>query len=292
MWHERAAWCQAADTNPGPLPIAMPGESCGPPPLDLTNAVNSHKVRAARGTHGLTSYARRMVRNACYLMEERYGKDRLGFLTLTVPPMSGEQAEELNTNWGEVLRVFFQRWDRKARAKGIIPHRIGVTEIQPKRAQATGFRWLHYHAVFLGRKKKGSWWVTPSWVRKAWTSAIRSAVPSFTGEACGENLQRVRRNPSAYLAKYMSKGGDVDGRGALPTAWWNTSTVTRKWVKGLVLKGPVTAQYLQLVVDCAMEGDDSAIEWLYPIVLLDDGGDGFLCGFTGKLRRSAMGFVG
>ena len=273
-----------------PLPVGMPVGEEGAQRLDLTNVPNSHseKKRAPRGSNGLTSHGARMVRNGVGLLEKRHGKSCLTFLTLTLPPLPQEQAEESNIQWAEMVRQFQQWLKRRIESKEHPFLLVGVTEIQTGRAESTGHRWLHYHAVFLGREKKGAWFVTPAEVRTAWTRIVRSRIPGFEGVCPGENLQRIKKSAERYLSKYMSKGSSVEGSGVLPSSWWNMSSRLRGTLLPMVGRGAVTGEWLQLLVDGHMREPSDCFVWLYPVVLMGEDGCGFLVGFTGRLSPQSM----
>lgn len=275
--------------------LAKDGEAI---PFDLVSVPNSHKKpdamsarnvrRAKRGEGGLTSYGKRMVRNAAELLENEYGAKRLSFLTLTLPPMSRSAREESNREWSEMVRQFLQWLSRKLVSAGLPELIVGVTEVQPGRAKETGHRWLHYHAVFLGRHARKGWAVSCSDVRKAWTRIVQNRVEGFSGVCPGENMRSVKGGAGQYLSKYMSKGSDVEGTGELPSSWWNASKSLRDKVKSQIKTGDATAYWLQMLIDEHGEEPAEAFYWLRPVVLWDDEGLGFLIGWTGKLKPCAF----
>lgn len=299
MSYEQKCLLQAITGQPLPteeLSLIPGGEDS--PPLDLVSVSNSHNSdsessndkcdRKARGTGGLTSYGKRMVRNAAELMEKKYGAERLSFLTLTLPDMEAGLREKANIEWAEMMRQFLQWLSRRLCSSGLPSLIVGVSEIQPKRAESSGHRWLHYHAVFLGRKIKSSWAIKPQEIRKAWTNIVRKRVVGFEGECPGENIKRVQGGAGQYLSKYMTKGSEIEGTGVLPSAWWNASKPLREEVKRQIRTGDSTAEWLQMLVDEHLDEPGQAFYWLRPVTLMGEDGTGFLIGWTGKIRPGSF----
>lgn len=156
----------------------------------------------------------RNIRNAGFLLQEKYGKDQLSFLTLTLPNVSEDSIKRIAQNWGKVVHTFLM-WLRKRLEKLAIPFEyVYCTEIQTKRKSKYGYTALHLHMVFVGRLRRGKWGVTPIQCRKAWIRIIKPLCgeDKFDTSAV-ENLQRITSSASGYLSKYLSKGsynGDDD----------------------------------------------------------------------------------
>lgn len=158
----------------------------------------------------MTKSMARNIRNAGFLLQEKYGKDQLSFLTLTLPNVSEDSLKRIAQNWGKVVHTFLM-WLRKRLEKLEIPFEyVYCTEIQTKRKSKYGHTALHLHMVFVGRLYRGRWGVTPIQCRKAWLRAIKPLCgeDKFNTSAV-ENLQRVKSSASGYLSKYLSKGSDI-----------------------------------------------------------------------------------
>lgn len=211
--------------------------------FDLSLPSNSHKVedhgKPRRGTKGLTADGKRTVRCAAECMQSKYGKARLSFVTLTLPSVTYEESWLLSTCWSEIVRVFFQRIKRALEKVGLPTSYVSVTEMQPKRSIREGHPALHLHFVIVGRhRSSGPWAFTPKFFAQNWRAVISTYVPGVENWDSVENVQRVKKDCSGYLSKYISKGmsmGDPprsDGTGwSLPTAWYNLSINLRRWVK-------------------------------------------------------------
>lgn len=157
----------------------------------------------------MTKSMARNIRNAGYVLQQKYGKDCLSFLTLTMPNLSHRDAVAVCENWDKITHKFF-KWLRTRVEKQNIPlEYVYCTEIQTKRLQQRKEYAPHLHIIFRGKNgKRRPWAVTPKQVRKEWVRCIRFvSCDTFDSSAC-ENLQVVKRSASGYLAKYMSKGAN------------------------------------------------------------------------------------
>lgn len=237
-----------------------------PAPLDSSKVSNSHNP-SQRGSGGLTRYGGKMVRNAVYLLERNYGKDRLSFLTLTLPNLSADGWAIVVDEWSDVVRQFMQWLQRKQQKAGLAKLAVAVTELQPERTLRDGVPALHLHIVFLGRKERKGWVVSPSQIRSAWR---RILVGKLGRESEGlywdavENLQRVRKSAQGYLAKYLSKGAQgyalaVEKGVAMVSAWWNCTALLRKMVKAEVRQ--LSARDVWLLDIMKAEGGESYFRW-------------------------------
>lgn len=212
-------------------------------PLGLALPSNSHTTKdegaPKRGTKGLTSDGRRMVRNAVWRIQRLRGKECLSFVTLTLPRVTFEEGWYVSSNWAEIVRVFYQKLGRRLESVGGPKLWAGVTECQPRRMQREGHPALHLHFVIVGRLNRYSdWFFSPSDIRELWVSVLKLYIPEERDWSRVENVQRVKADASAYMAKYLSKGteGDIvirsDETGwSLPTAWYNLNASLRRWVR-------------------------------------------------------------
>lgn len=227
------------------------------PPLGSSIPSNSHRHRdggaAKRGTKGLTSHGKRVLRNAAWRMQRLYGKRSLSFVTLTLPSLSYEEYWNLSTCWSEVVRVFFQKISRALDRKGLPSCYLSCTELQPERTQRDEVPALHLHFVVVGRwRGRGAWAFTPKFFRDSWAEVLELYVGHPVVRDALENVQMVKKDVSAYLAKYMSKGVSMaspprsDGTGwSLPTCWYNCSIKLRRWVLDNVRRHPRLMEALE-----------------------------------------------
>jgi hypothetical protein len=240
-------------------PVSVPSPAQTGEPLDSSKLTNSH--RAKRGEKGITKYGRRMVRNGAFVLQDRFGRRRLSFLTLTLPGMTDEQIREACEKWSEITRVFFQWITRQLKAAGLPTMYVAVTEVQERRATREMRPPLHLHMVFVGRAGGGSWCLSPMDVRQAWQRAVRKQLKSFTDAldfSSAENIQMVRKSAETYLGKYMSKGAELIASWQsmfesfpIPHTWWNCSLAMKRTIARLTYIMP--SWICSVLLNCGME---------------------------------------
>lgn len=213
----------------------------GDSPPGLSNVPNSHKSKTrekSRGSKGLTARGRRLIFNGLDYLTWRFGRRSLSFATVTIPSVSPEMVIEITKEWANICRTFIQRIGRKLNEQNLPSWIVGAYEVQVSRLNNTGNACLHFHFCFVGRVVRGPWRVAHDEVRSAWRSAIVSRIPTLSDcdwSAC-ENVQPVRKNVAAYLAKYLSKGSGNLGDVATfqvarpPCSWYTCSLELRRIV--------------------------------------------------------------
>lgn len=267
-------------------------------PLGLSSVTNSHSghsTRAPRGSGGITSYGRNMVESAATILQEKYGRRRLSFLTLTVPSVSNEDMERICKGWAEIVRVLMQRMTRHLNRCGLPGEIVGVTEVQEMRSHSEARAVLHLHWVFVGRRNKGTWVISPDLVRYWWQETLRkyivtSPMPDF---AASENLQQVRKDAGSYLGKYISKGRDsvekiqeYRSRGSMPSTWWNCSLSLKRLVKAC--KVSFTKDTAMAFVYSYEEDDNPDVIWIKTVYIPHEIFGQLGVGYVGKIKRSAI----
>jgi hypothetical protein len=183
--------------------------------------------------------------NGVYLLEQRYGKNRLSFLTLTLPDLTSEDLLKCSENWGRMTDELLKALRKYVEytKKGIFEY-VYCTEIQTKRLELRGEYAPHIHIVMLGKDGK-NWYITPKKIRSIWATIIARCVGhrSFDTSAL-ENLQRIRRSAAAYLGKYLSKGifkqqdttGESEKQGKIHTQWGGMSRVISRLIKSCTIR--------------------------------------------------------
>jgi len=283
-----------------------------PPPdepdaMGLSLLANSHRIalglaepppaRAQRGSRGITRLGARTVRNAAFLLEQKYGCDRLSFLTCTLPPVAESDEYNAGRCWAEICRQFFQSLGRLLTSAGLPASFVSCTEIQPKRFAERGGLPLHLHVVFPGRLPYKKWAISTQQIDALWSRAVIGRCPEFAEapfrSAC--NIQRVKKSAESYLGKYMSKGasfvGAVLNQDAglaefMPRTWWNCSLNLRRAIGRRVSGGNATARVL--VAD--ISGGDTRVS--YSRVIKIELGDGaiFDAAIVGRLSSEGRLF--
>lgn len=203
-------------------------------PLGSSSAGILQKTPKTRATpKSLTKRLARRIRNACFLLEQKYSKDCLSFLTLTLPDFSQEDLAKCAQSWGKMVHEFCEWLRYRLSLKNIPLEYVYCTEIQTKRLEKRHEYALHLHIAFRGRyDKKAPWSITPKQVRKQWVRVLKRCVGhgSFKRDSL-ENLQRIKRSLAGYLSKYMSKGNCSLPKGhegaALPDPRINWGSISR-----------------------------------------------------------------
>ena len=271
------------------IAVAPPPEQ--PDYLGLSLLPNSHRVaigmsppppeRAPRGQGGITRLGARTVRNAAFLLEQKYGTARLSFLTCTVPLVSETAEYNLGREWAEIVRIFIQKLTRLLKAAGLPPSYVGCTEIQEKRLVEHGGLPLHLHLVFPGRLPFKSWAIGPEQFASAWMSAVTCRCPEFEGAnfKAATRIETLKKSAEGYLGKYMTKGAaslrgllDSDPGIAefLPASWWHCALILKRAIGARMSGGNRSA--IRLIRD--VRANDSRVGFAAEVkVKLADGNE-------------------
>lgn len=283
---------------------AMPGPGEGDEgasALDLTLLNNSYTQnptgttpakRARYGLKGMTSEARRKVRASAYLLQERYGKGRLSFVTLTVPPLGDAQSERrLAARWHDAIHALVRRLKRLLHQRGLPPNLVGVCEIQVKRYATSGQFPLHIHLVLVGRKRsRGGWAIHYSEFRKTWADILQGIVGHSIENRYLENVKQVEKDAGSYLGKYMSKSQneiekviDEGNEWMLPKQWWFSTIEMKKWLKSRTKRGAKCGQLLEMMVHEVWDNPGLYPDlWLRKVSIRLDDFD-YTAGWIGKI---------
>ena len=235
-------------------------------PLDLTlldnlpeqNPTGTTPPEKARyGLKGMTSEARRKVRASAHLLQERYGKARLSFVTLTVPPLGDRKSERrLASRWHDAIRYLIRQLKLLLRQRGLPQTLVGVCEIQVRRYASSGQFPLHIHLVLVGRKRsRGPWGIHYSEFRETWSDILQGIVGHPIETRYLENVKEVEKDAGSYLGKYMSKSQNeiekVVSEGnewMLPKQWWFSTKEMKNWLKSRTYRGAKCGQLLEMMV--------------------------------------------
>lgn len=206
-------------------------------PLGLSSVPKNHK-RAKRGTKGITSYGRRMLRNGAWLLARRVRKYGMAMLTMTIPALPEEEYRAVVNSWSEIMRQYLQWMHRKLRAAGACPWVVGCCEVQEGRMREAGGLPLHAHLLFSSRV--GNRFVfSPADMRNKWAEIVCrvSGIDTDRDFSASCRLETVRKNAENYISKYASKGCSASVLAAvpkgfeLPKTWWYAAGGFKKYVK-------------------------------------------------------------
>lgn len=267
--------------------------------LGLSSVPNFDKPARAvvrSGSRGITALGRRRVRNAAYMLTREAGKHRLTFSTVTLPELTCEEMTVIHMNWNKVVDRYRLLLSRHLRASGLTGEIVGVSEVQEKRYEESGFPVLHCHFVFVGMHRGGGWVLSPSRHDYIWRKSIQSVLPLCVpnvASAC--QLKSVEKDAEGYLGKYMSKGGlaiaNIVTNGyewALPLQWWSCS---RSIVRRMESSMRYFNEGAQWLVSKA-EVFDTGIWAFYSVVSIEMADGQFVdVGSYGRLTKEANGKI-
>ena len=244
-------YIDVADWLTGATNIGGKFQSISERPLFIKAHESSREIKKSYGSHGITAHGRRTVENVCVLLEKKYSKECLGFVTCTIPSFPQELHHKINGVWGEITRRFYQKLKRLL-AKNDRPFiYVGVTEIQEKRFKKTGVPAPHLHFVYVCREKNNApYWLYVCQIHRCWNEAVREGIAQvgypFTMSSAvpwgNVHCKRVQKSAGAYLGKYMSKGGKVldamkeQGWTEFPKQWWSACMQCKKMFKDSVVR--------------------------------------------------------
>lgn len=237
-------WLTGVDTIEGKF------QSISESPLLVKGLKSSQKKRGSYGESGITKYGRRFCKNACILLEQRYGVRRLGFATATFPRMGGDTCEFVNGNISDIIRRFYQKIKRFFEKRGREFIYVGVVEIQEKRFGTSGLPVPHIHFVYVAKTGiRGRYIIDTKECYPMWNDAVnevfelngREKIMGKSGHKGSVKLEPVRTSAAAYLGKYISKGCKVveamkeKGFNRFPKQWWTACMRCKKLFKESVV---------------------------------------------------------
>lgn len=242
--------------------------------LTLSNALNSHKApsRTKYGLKGLTGHGAKMLRSACWLLEQRLGKDDVVMVTLTVPTLDREARRRLAESWGSLTNRLVQKVSRDLIGAGRPAAIAGCVEVQTARLQKYSQGYLHFHFVCPKFSNRGGTFaVQASDLRSWWKSAIERIIRCELTTLPRIETAPVETSVEGYLGKYLSKGGGEElagfvgdlGEDAVPGQWWFMSAPMREAVKSGTKQGGNAGELLDAIVNHLLElGDGGGFKYI------------------------------
>lgn len=215
-------------------------------PLGLSSVANlsteaetiapSRKLK--RGSKGISSGSRQLVKDAATLLERKYGRTQLAFITHTIPD---EFIESTHKNWVRILANLRRRYIRALQKAGLPQEIVMVSEYQEGRLAKFGQAVLHLHVVFVGRRKKQHWEYDCEYYKQHWRECCEEYNSEYRDERLWDAATRVesiKKSCANYLGKYMSKGvaaiaaiRESDPDAFVPPSWHVLSQVLRVAVR-------------------------------------------------------------
>jgi hypothetical protein len=187
----------------------------------------------------MTARGRLLVANAATVLQEKYGKGKLAFWTLTVPDEC--LGHKLISGWSRVVELVRKKILYHLKKAGLPLEFVGVSEVQQKRWESSARALpLHLHILFVTALVDYKPRLSKQLLAKIWGDALSTVSGVKTKGLYASNVQFVKKSAARYLSKYMSKGGmalDWVPRNQVPSAWYFMSSPLRCAVKKAILKG-------------------------------------------------------
>lgn len=265
--------------------------------LTLSSAPNSHETTepVKYGLNGLTGTGAKMLRSACYLLEEKFGKDDVTMATFTVPRLSRAERILVARSWGVLTNRLVQYLKLELIKAGRPPVVCGCVEIQSSRLESRKEGYLHLHVVWPSHSNRGRRWaVEAGAVRTWWKLALERIIGRELESAPRIETALVEKSIEAYMGKYLSKGSDdclgqfvADlGYESVPGQWWFASAEMKHWVKENTLGGRNLGALLDAYIQHTVTlGTGEGFEWLRHVDL-PLAGRLVTVGYVGRLTKA------
>ena len=269
--------------------------------LDRRSELSQEKKRY--GLKGITANGKRMVRSGSALLERRYGKERLGFFTATLPSNKHGLDEvdllHLAKNWNLVVKRFFQEVVRELQRQDAPTEIITVTEIQEKRWRDKGEVAPHLHWVMVAKSsgRRWHWYLSTGWLSTTWNRILANILgreEGSLGSSGSVDGKRIRKSATRYISKYMSKGGKLleeikekSSPETLPSQWWAAYGGLRVLIKKNIIN--LTQDVIKKYQEAEKVGERWLI-WARWIEVEIDEGVSQIFGLAGGISREAYEF--
>lgn len=237
--HDGDGWQESwqVETDPGrPAPYGLVNSSKSSTFLPDGTPVTSTYKRKKADTRGIPGVAKRRIANMVCCLYRDYGRENVGFATLTIPPLPPADMARVNENYGRLNQRALEKLKRKVERRGGEWLAVAAYEIQEKRLEKWGQIALHTHVVYLARPhQRSDWWLKTSDWEKAWGDTLDEFLGRPVPRHAMTNVQKAKADLAFELAKYQTKGSQVikavndQGRGSeLPGQWWSASRALKQ----------------------------------------------------------------
>jgi len=265
-------------------------------PLSLTKvAILNSPPRARKGLKGMSRQTGNKIKASAAVLERSWGRDRLSFVTLTLPPealLANEDSGKTicGATWGDLLHRFNVSLRRLLERQGVKPEWVQCSEVQEGRYKRTGKVALHAHYLVGGRNGVGMpWAVSITDFRSAWARAIEATIGRPLSTQPVVDVQRVKKSCVAYLGKYLSKGGEIvdaviEGGDAdqLPSHWWgSTAALKAEVVRQTIRDGKDLSDWMW---ELCWQNSPEYFRYCFPVMVDRGDGEALHLGFTFELQ--------
>lgn len=245
------------------------------------SAKSSRAQRGSYGKHGITRFGKKFLRNSCILLQERYGRSRLGLVTATIPAVDPETCRAVIRNWSDITRRFYQKLRRICQERGARFIYAGCTEIQEQRFEDTGLAVPHLHAVYVSKRARSDDYLFSTRdAYEAWNDSVNEvlllrgyrAIMGVGTHKGSVKLEAIYDTAAHYIGKYMSKGAKVcqamkdKGYEDFPKQWWTACMHTKKLFKSALVRLS-DQECKQLFYGWVSLLEQDVLTYVYPIYL-------------------------
>lgn len=207
----------------------------------LSIAEKSEKTRKPKsgfGSQPLTTkfgtYGRRMVRNACGVLAAEFGRSVV-FGTLTLPGSTQQARQALSSQSGRLVELlghwlrshsktakFVWVWEYQKSGALHLHFALGDSDILRLRFFERNFR-QYVHKLFETLSRHSGVDMFARAEGGTWRGHVR---------VLKSRIETIRKSVKRYMAKYISKGTEVEGQGYPPSRWWGMSACLRDAIGG------------------------------------------------------------
>ena len=260
----------------------------------LVKSLKSAQRPETYGRKGITAYGQKVVRSGAYLLQEKYGRDRLCFATFTLPKLSRRSRRVVADKWAYLVKALLQGLRRLLGKRSLPMSVVLVTELQPERLKRADLGALHLHLCFVAAHKPFCWEYSPFVYKSLWLRLLSNLLGrSLPCYPC-ENIQRVKKDASQYLSKYMSKGSSdiadyaaIEGWEYVPRQWWSATVPVKNAVKKYTISGEFASSILDEVIHNWQKNgylpNTEGVKFCRPITVNATKYQDYLIGFFGRL---------
>lgn len=186
-----------------------------------TIAISEHSDQACTKPRNwaLNSNMKKLLRSAGTLMERKHGRQRMAFVTVTMPGLSDSGVKRFLIEWPNMVMDLNALIRMKCKRAGLDYENAWVTELQGKRGARVGYPCPHLHALINAKSESGKWVIDKDWLNKTWNDIVfRYIKEPFDGRA-STRIEGIRKSVTAYMTKYVCKQSIYDARCWEGTEW-------------------------------------------------------------------------
>jgi hypothetical protein len=194
--------------------------------------------------------------------------------TITIPSYSEENMRRICSQWHTLVKRFYESIQRRHKRETRVFDYVSVTEIQPGRWSERGECGLHLHFIYPAfRFRNGEWNLPDNWIRQRWQSLIQNLLEEGTvSRSPNYRREAVSTSSAGYLAKYLSKGGEVVqevidtlGEDFIPHRWYSMNVRLRYCILRNIRT--FTGDKAGMVASLCEIGDTALIRYSYEVTL-------------------------